>query len=128
MYDVQTNPVKNRLYITLGDKDHIDIPVYVNQIESACRYLAPGFTCVAVLTKKGLIRQKDQDLLFNTADLIYAYGARKIVYVSKPNHNSELFQRSLMNFQLAATVENVTNIQEADKILDERTPGRLLFH
>ena len=128
MYDVQTNPVKNRLYITLGDKDYIDIPVYVNQIESACRYLAPGFTCVAVLTKKGLIRQKDQDLLFNTADLIYAYGARKIVYVSKPNHNSELFQRSLMNFQLAATVENVTNIQEADEILDERTPGRLHFH
>ena len=33
-----------------------------------------------------------------------------------------------MNFQLAATVENVTNIQEADEILDERTPGRLQFH
>ncbi len=128
MYDVQTNPVKNRLYIILGDKDCIDIPVYVEQIETACRYLAPGFTCVAVLTKKGLIRQKDQDLLFNTADLVYAYGARKIVYVSKSNHNSELFQQSLMNFQLAATVENVSNIQEADKILDERTPGRLQFH
>jgi hypothetical protein len=128
MYDVQTNPVKNRLYITLGDKDYIDIPVYVDQIETACRYLAPGFTCVTVLTNKGRIRQKDQDLLFHTADLIYAYGARKIVYVSKPNHNPELFQQSLMNFQLAATVENVSNIQEADEILDERTPGRLQFH
>lgn len=128
MYDVQTNPVKNRLYITLGDKDNIDIPAYVDQIETACRYLAPGFTCVTVLTKKGLIRQKDQDLLFHTADLLYAYGARKIVYVSKPNHNSELFQQSLMNFQLAATVENVSNIQEADEILDERTPGRLQIH
>ena len=128
MYDVQTNPVKNRLYITLGDKDSIDIPVYVDQIESACRYLAPGFTCVAVLNKKGLIRQKDQDLLFNTSDLVYAYGARKIVYVSRPHHNSKLFQRSLMKFQLAATVENVTNIQEADEILDQRTPGRLQFH
>ena len=128
MYEVRTNPVKNRLYITLGDKDYINIPVYVDQIESACRYLAPGFTCVAVLNKKGLMRQKDQDLLFNTADLIYAYGARKIVYVRKTNYNSELFRRSLMNFQLAATVENVTDIREADEILDERTPGRLQFH
>lgn len=128
MYDIQTNPIKNRLYITLGDKDYIDIPVYVNQIESACKYLAPGFTCVAVLNKKGLIRQKDEDLLFNTADLVYAYGAHKIVYVRKTNHNSELFQRRLMNFQIAATVENATNIQEAEEILDERTPGRLQFH
>jgi hypothetical protein len=128
MYDVRTNPVKNRLYITLRDKDYIDLPVYVEQIESACRYLAPGFTCVAVLDKEGLIRQKEEDLLFNTVDLVYAYGARKIVYVSKPNHNSELFQRSLMNFQFAATVGNVTNIQEADEILDERIPGRLQFH
>ena len=128
MYDVRTNPVKNRLYITFGDKDYIDLPVYVDQIESACRYLAPGFTCVAVLDKEGLIRQKEEDLLFNTVDLVYAYGARKIVYVSKPNHNSELFQRSLTNFKFAATVGNVTNIQEADEILDERIPGRLKFH
>jgi hypothetical protein len=128
MYDVRTNPVKNRLYITFGDKDYIDLPMYVDQIESACRYLAPGFTCVAVLDKEGLIRQKEEDLLFNTVDLVYAYGARKIVYVRKPNHNSELFQRSLTNFQFAATVGNVTNIQEADEILDERIPGRLQFH
>jgi hypothetical protein len=128
MYDVQTNPVKNRLYIILGDKDFIDIPVYVDRIESACRYLAPGFTCVAILNKKGLIRQKDQDLMFNTADLVYAYGARKIVYVRKPNHDSELLQQSLMNFQLAASVENASNIQEAEEILDERNPARLQFH
>ena len=128
MYDIQTNPIKNRLYITLGDKDYIDVPMYVNQIESACRYLAPGFSCVAVLNKKGLIRQKDEDLLFNTADLVYAYGARKIVYVRETHPNSELFQRSLMNFQIAATVENVTNIREAEEILDEKTPGRLQFH
>jgi hypothetical protein len=128
MYDVQTNPVKNRLYITLGDKDYIDIPVYVDQIESACKYLAPGFTCVAVVNKEGLICQKDQDLFFNTADLVYAYGARKIVYVRETHHNSDLFHRSLMNFQVAAMVENAANIQEAEEILDEKTSGRLQFN
>ena len=81
-----------------------------------------------LLNKEGLIRQKDEDLLFNTADLIYAYGARKIVYVIKNNRYSSLFQRSPMYFQVAATVENATNIQEAEEILDERRPGRLLFH
>ena len=87
--------------------------MYVDQIESACKYLAPGFTCVAILNKEGLIRQKDQDLLFNTADLVYAYGAHKIVYVRKSNS------------QIPGSVENATDIQEADDILDEKTSGRL---
>lgn len=124
MYDVQINPIKNRLYITLGDGIYTDIAVYVNEIESACKYMASGFTCVIGLNKKGLIRQSDKDLLFNTACLVYAYGASKIVYVRKNNDKSDLFQRSLMDFQTDFTVENAKNIQEAEDILNERKLGR----
>ena len=124
MYDVQINPIKNRLYITLGDGIYTDIAVYVNEIESACRNMAPGFTCVIGLNKKGLIQQRDKGLLFNTACLVYAYGASKIVYVTKNNDNSDLFQRSLMNFQTDFTVENAKNIREAEDILNERKLGR----
>jgi hypothetical protein len=98
--------------------------VYVSEIESACRCMAPGFTCVIGLNKKGLIQQMDKDLLFNTACLVYAYGASKIVYVTKNNDNSDLFQRSLMNFQTDFTVENAKNIQEAEDILNERKLDR----
>ena len=86
--------------------------------------MASGFTCVIGLNKKGLIRQSDKDLLFNTACLVYAYGASKIVYVRKNNDKSDLFQRSLMDFQTDFTVENAKNIQEAEDILNERKLGR----
>ncbi len=71
MHNVQINPINNRLYITLGDLKNVDITVCVRKIESACKYLSPGFTCLTVLNKKGLVRQSDEDLLFNTTDLVY---------------------------------------------------------
>ncbi len=119
MLDVQINSIKNRLYITMGDLKSADIAAYVNKIESACRSLALGFTCLTVLNKKGLIRQREKDLLFNTVDLIYAYGVSKIVYVRENNNNSGFFQRSLRDFQADFTVDNAKNIQEAEDILDE---------
>ena len=119
MLDVQINSIKNRLYITMGDLKSADIAAYDNKIESACRSLAPGFTCLTVLNKKGLIRQREKDLLFITMGLIYAYGASKIVCVRENNDNSGFFQRNLKDFQTDFTMENAKNIQEAEDILDE---------
>ena len=119
MLDVQINSIKNRLYITMGDLKSADIAAYVNKIESACRSLASCFTCLTVLNKKGLIRQREKDLLFITMGLIYAYGASKIVCVRENNDNSGFFQRNLKDFQTDFTMENAKNIQEAEDILDE---------
>ena len=124
MLDVQINSIKNRLYITMGDLKSADIVAYVNEVESACRNLALGFTCLTVLNKKGSIRQREKDLLFNTVDLIYVYGASKIVYASENNNNSGFFQRSLRGYQTDITVENAKNIQGAEDILDESKSGK----
>ncbi len=124
MLDVQINSIKNRLYITMGDLKSADIATYVKKFESACRSLAPGFTCLTVLNKKGLIRQREKNLLFNTVDLIYAYGVSKIVYVRENNNNSGFFQQSLRDFQADFTVDNAKNIQEAEDILDEKKSGK----
>lgn len=53
MHDVQINPLKNRLYITLRDSNYSDMKKYVNEIESAIMNLVPGFTCLTVLNKEG---------------------------------------------------------------------------
>ena len=126
MLDVQINSIKNRLYITMGDLKSADIAAYVNKIESACRSLASGFTCLTVLNKKGLIRQREKEALCLsticpgiTMGLIYAYGASKIVCVRENNDNSGFFQRNLKDFQTDFTMENAKNIQEAEDILDE---------
>ncbi len=120
MHHVHINPIKNRMYVILKDGNTIDTSVYVNAIENACGNLVYSFSCVVVLDKKGIVRQGDIDLLFNTVDLIYAYGADRIIFVRKNNGNSDFFQANLWNFKTCFTVENAMNIQEAENILDQR--------
>ncbi len=118
MHDVQINPIKNRLYITLEDCNNPDFTAYVNQIENACKYLVSGFTCLTVFNRKGLLRQCDKDLLFNTADLVYSYGASKIVNVKKSNNSSGFLARRLIGLQTDFPIENAENIRQAEEILD----------
>ena len=118
MYNVRTNPIKNRLYITLREWDQADIKMFIKEIENACRCLIPGFTCLTVLNKKGQLHQSDKDLLFSAADLVYTYGASKIVQVRSNGDKSVFFHSSPMGFQTDFTVHNAENIQEAEEILD----------
>jgi hypothetical protein len=120
MHHVHINPIKNRMYIILKDGNRNDITEYVNAIENACGDLAYNFSCVAVLDKKGSVRQSDIDLLFNTVDLIYAYGAGRIVLVGKNNGKSDFFQQNLFNLKACFTVENASDIQEAEDKLDQK--------
>jgi hypothetical protein len=118
MHHVHINPIKNRMYIILKDGNTNDLTEYVNTIENACGDLANNFTCVAVLDKTGNVRQNDLDLLFNTVDLIYAYGAGRIVLVGKNNANSDFLRQNLFNLETCFTVENARDIQEAEDKLD----------
>jgi len=118
MHDVQINPIKNRLYITLGDLDYANIETYVSEIEKACKRLAPGFTCLTVLKRQGAVRQNENDLLFNTTDLVYAYGASKIAHVKNNNDTSNFHPPSLMSLQSYFPVVKAKNTQEAEAILD----------
>lgn len=120
MHHVHINPLKNRMYIILKDGNTSDIRTYVNTIENACGALPYNFSCVVVLDKKEIVRQSDIDLLFNTVDLIYAYGADRIILVRKNNGNSDFFPPNLLNFKTCFTVENAVDIQEAENILDQR--------
>jgi len=121
MPKVQINLLKNRLYITLNDWNQGDMPVYVQKIESACRALVPGFTCVAVLRKNGLLRQIDKDLLFNTTDLISAYGVSKVAYV-RDNQAEEIEIPSInINQHSYVPVHCTTDVNEAEAILDDRS-------
>jgi len=120
MPDVKVNTSKNRLYITLEDWDPTHMLAYVQNIESACRILSSGFSCLMVLRKNGLIHQKDKDLLFSTTDLISAYGAGKVVYVKKPNDTTSASWLNQFYIQPVIPVEIASNIEEAENILNFR--------
>lgn len=121
MHDVRIDPLKNRLYITMGAWNYADNAAYINDIESACKDLVPGFTCLTVFKNNGIVRQSDRDLLFNTADLVYAYGAGKIVHVKKESDTLGFPQDGLMGFQTDFQVKNAKNIWEAEDILDGKS-------
>jgi hypothetical protein len=108
------------MYVVLKDGNMSDITQYVNTIENACGDLASNFSCVAVLDKKGSVHQNDLDLLFNTVDLIYAYGAGRIVLVGKNNADTDLFQQNLFNLRACFMVENAKDVQEAEDKLDQK--------
>jgi hypothetical protein len=120
MHHIRINPIKNRMYVILKDGNTNDITEYVNTIENACGDLAYNFSCVAVLDKKGIVRQSDIDLLFNTVDLIYAYGAGRIVLVGKNNAAPDFFHKNLLNLKTCFTVENAKDIREAEDKLDQK--------
>lgn len=115
---VRTNNLKNRLYITLKDWDPVNRSAYVQDIESACRDLVFGFSCLIVLTKNGLVRQIDKDLLFCTTDLISAYGAAKVVVVRKPSATMRIFRESPFSVHSFFPIEQASSIKEAESILD----------
>ncbi len=121
---VRINPIKNRLYITLRGRDPVDVNAYVQKIESACNALAPSFTCLLVLETNKMIRQKDKDLLFNTTDLISAYGAGRVVYVGKTKDHPKDYKIDPIYFQTFIPIEHARSTTEAEAILD-RIPSRM---
>jgi hypothetical protein len=123
MHDVQINHRKNRLYITLGDLDYANIETYVSKIKKACKCLVPGFTCLTVLKRKGAVRQNENDLLFNTTDLVYAYGASKIAHVKNNNDRLDFHPPGTMGLQFYFPVVKAKNRQEAEALLDGEKTG-----
>ena len=118
MHYIRIDAIKNRLYINLGIDERIDVADYVNELENACKYLIPGFTCLIDLNKKKMVRQSDKDLLFNTADLVYAYGAGKIIHIRKNDETMDIFKKSKTSYHNFFPVEIAQNIQEAENILE----------
>ena len=117
MYTVKTDQKKNRLYIILGKSNQNRIRAYVEEIEQACRELVPGFTCLAALQNDGMLRQEDEDILFSTEDLLYAYGVSKIVRVRKNRSVFDRDRHSILDLD-KIVVQNAKTICEAEEILD----------
>lgn len=118
MHEIKADFIKNRLYIIFSESDRTEMNVYVDKIEQVCKKLLPGFTCIAVFPRNEAPKQKELDLLFNTEDLIYAYGAKKIVRVKKSGRPLARFRKIWLKIQSNIEVEDVTTVQEAEKILD----------
>lgn len=118
MNEIVIDQRKNRLYVSMDTCETGEIKRCVEKIEDACRMLVPGFTCILVFLADESAKQRHGDLLFHIEDLIYAYGAKKIVRVRKKENI--LDRASAPSFYLHPEyfTENAATIKEAEKILD----------
>ena len=121
MHEIKADFIKNRLYIIFRESDKAEMNAYVDKIEQVCKKLLPGFTCIAVFPRNEDPKQTELDLLFDTEDLIYAYGAMKIVRVKKSSRTLARFRKSWLKIQSDIEVEDATTVQEAENILDRLT-------
>ena len=119
MPEIKIDPWKNRLYITLKDWHQADMPKYVEQVETACNELLPGFTCMTVFQNGRVIRARDENLFLDTADLISAYGASCVVWVNKNASRARLISNPPK--QTRIPVEVAPDIKLGESILDRQT-------
>ena len=122
MSEIKIDVQKNRLYLTLTAWKRADMPTYVRKIESACRKLNPGFTCLTVFRKKGKLSRKDNDLFFNTTGLISAYGASKVVIIYKDASRGKNSLGAIpRGYEAFIPVQQALNKKQAENILDGKT-------
>lgn len=122
MPEIKIDVQKNRLYLTLTAWKRADMPAYVRKIESACRKLDPGFTCLTVFRKKGKLSRKDNDLFFNTTGLISAYGASKVVIIYKDTGGGKNSLAEIpRGYKTFIPVQRALNKKQAENILDGET-------
>jgi len=67
------------------------------------------------------LKQKDLDVLFNIEDLIYAYGARKLIRVNRNRFILDQVRLAFLDIYDKKYVRNANSIQEAEIILDKIT-------
>lgn len=125
MYEIVIDQRKNRLYLSTGTYNTVEIKTCVEKIEGACRVLVPGFTCIVVFLRNGSFKQVHGDLLFHVEDLIYAYGAKKIVRVRKKGDILDRVSAPSFYLHPRYLTESVTTIREAEKILDGMKTRRI---
>jgi hypothetical protein len=125
MSEIKIDVRKNRMYLTLTAWKRADMPAYVRKIESACRKLNPGFTCLTVFRKKGKLSRKDNDLFINTTGLISAYGASQVVIIYKDTGSRNNSIAEIPHGHKAfIPVQRALNKEQGENILDGKTINR----
>jgi hypothetical protein len=117
MYKIRTDFHRNLLYVFLNSSEETNIPEFVTKIEHICYKLIPGFACILVLPKDPSLLNKDRNFICNTGNLIYAYGADKIVGVIDKKNISDSSNVVRLDFAAGVKFKNAYSIKEAERIL-----------
>ncbi len=120
MYQVRIDPEKNRLYLTLSEVYRQEAKELYERLESECKQLKPGFTCITDLRRqKKPIGRVDQ-LIYSIQKLLANSGMRKVVRIVTPGAEEiELQFENISTLKVGYSAYTTTSMKIAEEILDK---------
>ena len=123
MYDIKTDTEKNRIIITIGKlEDESEIKALAQSVKSACRKLKKGFTCITDLRKYAVMDDQFEKYVQETQTAMIEAGLSEVVRVRREMGLLGHFQFDNASSAVGYHAQNVTTMEEAEKILDAKTP------
>lgn len=122
MYDVKADIDKNRIYITIGKLEGEPAMQALSQaVKSECQKLKKGFTCITDLRKYEVQDDQFEKYVTQTQVAMIEAGMSKVVRVRRETGLLGHFQFDNASMDVGYHAENVTSMEEAEKILDKNT-------
>jgi len=122
MYDVKADIEKNRIYITIGNLEgEPAMQALAQTVKTECQKLKKGFTCITDLRKYEIQDDKFENYVKETQEAMVQAGLSKVVRVRRGTGLLGHFQFDNASMDVGYHAENVTTMEEAEKILDEHS-------
>lgn len=122
MYDVKADIDRNRIYITIGNLEgEVEMQTLAQAVKAECQKLKKGFTCITDLRKYKVQDEHFEDYIKETQEAMIQAGLAKVVRVRRETGLLGHFQLDNASMEVGYHAENVTSMEEAEKILDENT-------
>ena len=123
MHQVKTDVEKNRITITIGKlEDETEMQTLARTVISECSRLTRGFTCITDLRKYEVQDEKFEDYVKQTQEAMVAAGLSRVVRVRRETGLLGHFQFDNVSMDVGYHADNVTSMEDAEKLLDASTP------
>ncbi len=119
MHDVILDKAKNRIIITIGKLDgEGEMQTLARKVQVECKKLKKGFTCITDLRKYEIQDDRFEDYVRTTQEAMIAAGMSRVVRVRRETGLLGHFQFDNASMEVGYHADNVTTMEEAEKILD----------
>ena len=122
MYNVTADIEKNRIYITIGKLEgESAMQALAQTVKTECLKLKKGFTCITDLRKYEVQDDRFENYVTQTQEAMIEAGMSKVVRVRRDTGLLGHFQFDNASMDVGYHAENVTSMEDAEKILDDNT-------
>ena len=119
MHNIRVDQKKNRMYITIEKiENQAEMEKIVEKAKSECAKLKKGFTCLTDLRNYEYQDEIFEKYIGATQQALLDAGLAKVVRVHRQSGLLGHYQFETVSLDLGYHATNVTDIEEAERILD----------